>query len=178
METINLGAVLACSEAIILPLTADATGTWAFTTNFNSAYQYKQFEAINGQSITVPASLNENYTYSFKLYKPGGALFNDVLYTMHTMPMLPDVDYSCAQSESSELAQVTTGKKQFIAGDGQVEIFSNAFVHAKQLVVFVEGAARQEGEAEDEYSFDADAGNVHFNTPLIEGQKITILYFK
>lgn len=177
MNPINLGEVAVCNEAVVLPLAADVTGLWAFVSNFNSAYQYKQFQAVSGQPFAVPVCLNENYTYTIKLYKPDNSLFNETSYLVKTIPMLPDVVYDCSPADGSDL-QIKTGRKQFVAGDGQTVFIDNAFKNARQVMVFVEGALRQEGAGEDEYVFSAADGTVTFNDPMIEEQKITILYIK
>jgi hypothetical protein len=178
MNTINLGEIPACDEAVILPLTANVTGGWTFISNFNGAYKYKQFQAVATQVIAVPVRLNEDYTYNFKLYKPDGSILNDTFYTIKTIPILPDVEYDCTPTDGTDISSIKAGKKQFIAGEGQEAFSANAFKDATQMMVFVEGALRQEGDSEDEYVFDKDEGVITFNTPAIEGQKITILYFK
>lgn len=172
---INLGEMPVCSEATILPVIATDTGTWAFMTSFNGAYQYIQFTATVGEQLVVPAKLNEDYTYTFKLYKPDNTLLNDGGYTAKTIPMLPDIDYVCPISDS---ASFSTGKIQFEATKGQIEVAYTALAGVKQLAVFIEGAMRHEGAAVDEYVFTASQNKVSFNTALNEGQKITILYFK
>lgn len=174
---INLGEIPVCSEAAVLPVIATETGTWAFMTTFNGAYQYIQFPATEGQKIVVPAKLNEDYTYRFKLYQPDNSLLNTDGYCAKTMPMLPGIDYVCPTADNNGLP-FTTGKIQFIATDGQTEGSYTELVNAKQVAVFVEGSMRQEGAEDDEYGFDSPAAKIVFNTPLIEGQKITIIYFK
>lgn len=174
---IDLGDVPVCSEATALPLTATDTGTWAFMTSFNGAYQYVQFPATSGQNIVVPVALNEDYRYTFKLYKPDNSLLNEDGYRMRTIPLLPDVDYVCP-SVSQDTAPVTTGKLQLTATTDQTEITHTELVNARQVAVFVEGAMRQEGTDVDEYSFVPAEDKITFNTGLIEGQKITIIYFK
>lgn len=176
-NVINLGELPVCSEAVVLPVDATETGTWAFMTTFNGAYQYVQFTATAGQKIVVPAKLNEDYTYSFKLYQPDSSLFNDATYWMKTIPMLPDVEYVCP-SVNSAGTTFTTGKIQLIASDDQVEVTMLELLNADNVVVFVEGLMRYEGSEADEYVFSAIDGKVVFNTALTEGQKITILYFK
>lgn len=177
MNTINLGEIAVCSEAVILPLTADVTGLWAFVSHFNGAYQYRQFQATGGQPLTVPAHLNENYQYNIKLYKPDSSLFNDAVYQVKTIPMLPEVIYDCTPTGETDL-QITTGRKQFVAGEEQAIFADGSFVNARQVMVFVEGALRQQGTGEDEYAFDSSTGTITFNTATIAEQKITILYIK
>lgn len=173
---INLGTIAVCSEATVLPIIAPHTGTWAFMTSFNGAYQYIQFTATEGEKLVVPAKLNEDYTYTFKLYKPDASLLNDDGYYAKTIPLLPDVDYVCPASENS--ASFTAGKIQLVATEGQLEATFIELAGVEQLAIFVEGAMRHEGLGSDEYQFDASANHIVFNSPLIEGQKITILYFK
>ena len=174
---IHLGEIPVCSEAAVLPVIATETGTWAFMTTFNGAYQYIQFPATEGQKIVVPAKLNEDYTYRFKLYQPDNSLLNTDGYCAKTMPMLPDIDYVCPATGANGLP-FTTGKLQFVASEGQTEGSYTELAVAKQVAVFVEGGMRQEGTEDDEYSFDSLNAAIVFNTPLIEGQKITIIYFK
>lgn len=174
---INLGEIPVCSEAVVLPLEATDTGTWAFMTTFNGAYQYIQFCATAGQKIVVPARLNEDYTYTFKLYKPDNGILNDASYSAKTIPLLPDVDYVCP-SASSDGLPFTTGKIQFIATEEQTETSHVELTNAKQVVVFVEGGLRHEGSEDDEYIFSQQNATIMFNTPLIQEQKITIIYFK
>ena len=57
----GLGEVPLCAEAVILPLIADTTGTWAFMSSFNGAYQYKQFQCTEGEPIDeVEAKISTN----------------------------------------------------------------------------------------------------------------------
>lgn len=170
----GLGIAPVCNEAVTLPLVADATGTWAFMTTFNGAYYYTQFHQANGQTIVVPAKLNEDYTYVFKLYKPDNSIFNDTCYAVKTMPMINgEVGLVPEGAEP-----VTAGKLQFTALPGQDSVSYLELVNAKQVVVFIEGAIRQEGSEPEEYLFDNVPGIISFNSELQEGQKITILYFK
>lgn len=175
-NSINLGEVPVCSEATILPLTATDTGTWAFMTTFNGAYQYIQFTVTAGEKLVVPAKLNEDYTYTFKLYKPDGVLLNEDGYYAKTIPLLPGIDYVCPSNENS--VSFSTGKIQFIATAEQTEAIYIELEGAGQVAVFVEGTMRHEGQATDEYVFTSVENKITFNTPLIEGQKVTILYFK
>lgn len=176
MNTIFLGEIPVCSEAVILPLVASATGTWAFMTTFNGAYQYIQFQAVSGENIVVPAKLNEDYTYMFKLFQPDNSVFNSTVYTAKTIPLLPDIDYVCPSINDSPAFAM--GKLQVIAIEGQVESAHIELNNAKQVTVFVEGAMWQEGAGADEYEFNKTAAKIVFHTPLSAGQKITILYFK
>lgn len=176
MNTINLGEVPVCAEAVIIPIDATATGTWAFMTTFNGAYQYVQFSATAGQKIIVPAKLNEDYTYTFKLYQPDNSIFNDTNYSIRTIPMLPEVAYNCPSIVGS--SDLNTGKIQLEAAEDQLEITHVELLNVKQVAVFVEGTMQQEGDDVDEYVFDATNAKIIFNTVLLEGQKITILYFK
>lgn len=173
-NTINLGELPMAEEGIALPLVADTTGAWEFITNFNGSYQYVQFNANAGNKIIVPAKLNEYYTYSFKLYKPDTSLFNDAAYQVHTIPILPGVEYTGGVGSST----IKAGKLQFYATEGQVQYSNDALIYAKQIAVFLEGIIIQEGEADDEYVVDLPTGTISFNTPLIQTQKITILYIK
>lgn len=177
MSTINLGDLPVCTEAVILPLMATETGTWAFMTTFNGAYQYVQFQAVENEPLVVPVKLNENYTYTFKLYRPDTSVFNDSSYSISTIPMLPEVDYVCPITSENEVS-IITGKLQFIASDNQTEIVHLELQNVKDVAVFVEGAMMSEGQEIDEYILSSIQSKVIFNTPLIEGQKITILYFK
>lgn len=170
----GLGIVPVCSEAMTLPIIADATGTWAFMTTFNGAYHYTQFHADSGQTIVVPAKLSEDYTYVFKLYKPDNSVFNETCYAVKTMPMIDgEVGLSPEGSEP-----ITTGKLQFTALSGQDSVSYLELINAKQIALFIEGAIRQEGTEREEYLFDKVPGIISFNSELIAGQKITILYFK
>lgn len=177
MNTINLGELPVCSEAIVLPLIATESGTWAFMTTFNGAYQYVQFSAVENEPFVVPVKLNEHYTYTFKLYQPDTSVFNDSSYSVTTMPMLPEVDYVCPTTSENDLS-LTTGKLQFVANEGQTEIIHLELLNVKDVAVFVEGAMMAEGQGLDEYILSSIQSKVTLNTPLIEGQKITILYFK
>lgn len=172
----DLGLVPVCKEAAIIPLVADVAGTWAFMTSFNGAYQYVQFQVEEGATIVVPVRLNEDYTYVFKLYKPDNSILNDGSYTIKTTPMLPDVSYS--YTLPNDVGQTSTGRKQFIATNGQDMVSYIELVNAVQVVVFVEGAIVQSGTADEEYLFDSLTGIISWNQSLIEGQKVTILYFK
>lgn len=172
----HLGDVPVCSVGFVLPLVASETGTWAFMTTFNRVYQYIQFQATEGQNIVVPAKLNENYTYTFKLFQPDNSLFSDNSYCMTTMPMLDGIDYLCPLFDGA--IDTTVGKLQLEAAYEQTVISSTELVGVKQVAVFVEGAMRQEGDGADEFTSNKVAGTITFNTPLIESQKITILYFK
>lgn len=171
---INLGEVPMAEEGISLPLTADSTGAWEFITNFNGAYQYVQFNATAGDTLIVPAKLNEYYTYTFKLYKPDTSLFNNASYQVQTIPILPGVEYTGGIGEST----IKAGKLQFYALDGQQIYNHTALIYAKQIAVFVEGVILQEGNADDEYQVDLALGELSFNNSLIAGQKISILYIK
>ena len=177
MNTINIGEIPVCKEAVALPIVATATGTWAFMTKFNGAYQYIQFQATVGQNIIVPAKLNEDYTYTFKLYQPDNNILHDSKYSMTTIPMLPEVDYVCPIVEGSN-ESMNIGKLQVVASEDQLEVTNVELLGAKQVAVFVEGTMQREGNDEDEYQFDSINAKVAFNTELLEGQKITILYFK
>lgn len=177
MNTISLGKIPVCSEAVVLPLVATSTGTWAFMTTFNGAYQYIQFSATMGEQLVVPARLNEDYTYTFKLYQPDNTVMNDTYYSARTIPLLPDIHYTCPAA-LAHTVPFTTGKIQFVAAEGQVEAIYIELAGALQVAVFAEGAMRQEGTDADEYDFDKAGTKVTFNTPLSEGQKITIIYFK
>lgn len=170
----GLGIVPVCNEAMSLPLIADATGTWAFMTTFNGAYHYTQFHLTSGQTIVIPARLNEDYTYVFKLYKPDNSIFNDTCYAVKTMPML-DGELTLTPADNTP---ITTGKLQFTALPGQDSVSYLELINAKQVAVFIEGAIRQEGTAPEEYIFDKIPGIISFNSELQDGQKITILYFK
>lgn len=173
-NTISLGELPMAEEGIVLPLVADTTGAWEFITNFNGAYQYVQFNATAGNKIVVPARLNEYYTYSFKLFKPDTSLLNNVNYSMHTIPILPGVEYTGGFGS----ATIKAGKLQFYATEGQLVYSNDALIYAKQIAVFLEGAILQEGEAIDEYIIDLPSGTLTFNSPLLQTQKITILYIK
>lgn len=175
---INLGELPVSEEALVLPFTATVTGTWAFVSSFNGAYQYVQFQATAGQALTVPVHLNESYTYSIKLFKPDNTLFNDTAYCISTMPMLQDIEYTCNHEPGVYIRETRAGKKQFTATEGQASITDEVFKNAMQVVVFVEGTMLQEGTGPDNYSFSTITGTVYFNTPLNYGQRITILYFK
>lgn len=177
MSTINLGDLLVCTEAVILPLMATETGTWAFMTTFNGAYQYVQFQAVENEPLVVPVKLNEHYTYTFKLYRPDTSVFNDSSYIISTIPMLPEVDYVCPATSENDIS-IITGKLQFTASENQAEIVHLELQNVKDVAVFVEGAMLSEGQEVDEYILSSIQSKVIFNTPLIEGQKITILYFK
>lgn len=177
MSTINLGEVPVCSEATLLPVVATVSGTWAFMTTFNGAYQYVQFSAGAGEKIVVPASLNENYTYTFKLYQPDNAVFNNTEYTAKTIPLLPGIDYVCP-AVNDDGSGFAAGKLQFIATEGQVNTTHIELADAKQIALFVEGVMWMEGPDEDNYTFDKLNASVAFGAPLTEGQKITIIYFK
>jgi hypothetical protein len=157
-----------------LPLVADATGTWAFMTTFNGAYHYTQFHQTSGQTIVIPAKLNEDYTYVFKLYKPDNSIFNDTCYAAKTIPML-DGEVPLMPDDSEP---ITTGKLQFTALPGQDSVSYLELINAKQVAVFIEGAIRQEGTEPEDYLFDKIPGIISFNSELQPGQKITILYFK
>ncbi len=172
---INLGVVPATENAVILPLNATATGTWAWMSTFNGAYQYVQFLASAGLPIVVPVHLNEAYNYSFKLYKPDTTVLNDTAYCIETMPMLPDVLYEVPSASGGSLL---SGKLQLIASSGQTSFTNAALLNAKQVVLFIEGMIVQEGADADEYALNINTGTLLFNTPLTEGQRITILYFK
>lgn len=161
-------------EGIALPLVADTTGAWEFIANFNGAYQYVQFNANAGNKLIVPAKLNEYYTYSFKLYKPDASLFNDATYQVHTIPILPGVEYTGGAGSTT----VKAGKIQFYATESQQLYSNDALIYAKQVAVFVEGIILQEGMEGDEYSIDLPQGTISFHTPLSQTQKITILYIK
>jgi hypothetical protein len=171
---IGLGEVPVCSDAAVLPLTADTTGTWAFMSSFNGAYQYTQFQCTAGQPIVVHIGLNEHYSYTFRLYKPNNTIFNDSYYAMLTIPFLNGVEHNLSDSDTD----ITTGKLQHLATEGQTTLTYTALINAKQVVVFVEGALWQEGAGLDEYNFTSINGTISFSTPLIAEQKITILYFK
>ncbi len=173
-NTINLGEVPMAEEGIALPLTADSTGAWEFITNFNGAYQYVQFNATAGDKIVVPAKLNEYYTYSFKLYKPDTSLYNNAVYQVHTIPILPGVVYTGGIGE----ATINAGKLQFYALPNQQTYNHDSLIYAKQIAVFVEGVILQEGTAIDEYQVDLVSGTITFNTTLTASQKISILYIK
>jgi hypothetical protein len=175
---INLGELPVSEEALVLPFTASATGTWAFMAGFNGAYQYVQFQATAGQALTIPVHLNESYTYSIKLFKPDNSLFNDTAYCISTISMLADIEYACNHEPGVYIRETRAGKKQFTATEGQADITNDVLKNALQVVVFVEGTILQEGTDPDNYSFDTLHGTVHFNTPLSNGQRITILYFK
>ncbi len=177
-NTTALGEVPIAEEGTPLPLVADVSGTWGFMTSFNGLYKYSLFQATSGQNIVVPLPLNENYTYVFKLYKPDNSWFNETCFTMTTVPMLPDIEYECGGNTGNQTSPVKAGKKQFIATADQTELGNNAFINALQIVVFIEGAIRQEGDGADEYHFNTATGALTFNEQLIEGQKITVLYFK
>lgn len=170
----GLGEVPVTEEAVILPITADTTGTWAFMSSFNGAYQYVQFTCTAGQSIVVPAKLNENYTYTFRLYKPDATILNDTYYSMLTIPLLG----VCSDEDVSGGIIPKVGRKQLVATEGQTIAAYLDLVNATQVVVFIEGAILQEGAGDYEYTFNASAGTITFNTPLQEGQNITLLYFK
>lgn len=174
INTINLGEIPMADEGIALPLVADTTGAWEFITNFNGAYQYVQFNANAGNKLIVPAKLNEYYTYSFKLYKPDTSLFNDTTYHLHTIPILPGVEYTGGIGS----ATVKAGKIQFYATANQHQYSNDALIYAKQVAVFLEGIILQEGPENDEYTIDLSLGTISFNTPLSQTQKITILYIK
>jgi hypothetical protein len=171
---IGLGEVPVCSDAAILPLTADTTGTWAFMSSFNGTYQYTQFQCTAGQAIVVPIGLNEHYSYTFRLYKPNNTIFNDAYYAMLTIPFLNNTEHYLSDAPTT----FTTGKVQHVATEGQTIVTYTALVNAKQVVVFVEGMLWQEGNALDQYSFSNTSGIITFNTPLISEQKISIIYFK
>lgn len=171
----GLGLAPVCGEAMTLPLVADATGTWAFMTTFNGAYQYTQFHQTSGQTIVVPTKLNEDYTYVFKLYKPDNSIFNDTCYAVKTMPM---IDGEVALVPQGDTGSITTGKLQFTALPGQDSVSYLELINAKQIAVFIEGAIKQEGTEPEEYLFDRVPGIISFNSELQSGQKITILYFK
>ncbi len=173
-NTINLGDIPMAEEGIALPVVADTTGAWEFITNFNGAYQYVQFNAVSGQKLVIPAKLNEYYTYSFKLYKPDTSLLNNAEYKVHTIPILPGVEYTGGVGE----ATIRAGKLQFIATDGQILYSNPLLIYARQIAVFIEGVIMQEGGEADEYIVDLPAGELTFNTPLTQSQKITILYIK
>jgi hypothetical protein len=173
----GLGEVPVCDEALILPLQADTSGTWAFLTTFNGAYQYIQFEGTLNQNLVVPARLNENYTYVFRMYKPNGQILNDTYYCLKTIPMLPDVMYPAA-GDPGGTNVISAGRKQFVATGGETTASYPDIMNAVQLVLFIEGSMRQEGSDTDDYSYNPTTGTVTFNSPLIEGQKITILFFK
>ncbi|MCB9047167.1 MAG: hypothetical protein H6550_13625 [Chitinophagales bacterium] len=174
---VNLGEIPVCSIAVILPVTATDTGTWAFMTTFNGAYQYIQFTATQGENIVVPAVLNEDYNYTFKLYKPDNTILNDTNYCAKTIPILPGTDYVCP-AVVGDGVPFTTGKIEFVATEGQAEASYVQLTNAKQVVVFIEGAIRQEGAGDEAYIFSQPDTTITFNTPLMEGQKITIIYFK
>lgn len=173
---INIGEVPACGEAVALPIEATATGTWAFMTTFNKAYQYIQFQATEGENIVVPAKLNEDYLYTFKLFQPDNSLLNDSSYCMTTIPMLPDIDYVCPSADGTD--NISVGKLQFEAEVNQGEVSYLELNDAKQIAVFIEGTMRHEGDGADEYTFSKPTGTIVFNTSLTELQKVTILYFK
>ncbi|RYE25453.1 MAG: hypothetical protein EOP51_04000, partial [Sphingobacteriales bacterium] len=168
----GLGEVPVTEDAVLLPLTADTTGTWAFMSSFNGAYQYVQFQSIAGQSIVVPAKLNENYTYTFRLYKPDASILNDTYYSMLTVPMLDrEINVHTGNAVNTKI-----GRKQFVAADGQITVSYAELINAKQIVVFVEGAIMQEGIDAYSYTFNSTTGLVTFNTTLQAGQNITLLY--
>lgn len=169
----GLGEVPVCAEAAVLPLIADTTGTWAFMSSFNGAYQYAQFQCSAGQSIVVPVGLNEHFTYTFRLYKPDNTIFNDTYYAMLTVPFLNSTEHVLVDTEP-----LAAGKLQHIATDNQYSISYTSLINARQIAIFVEGALWQEGNSSDEYIFNPTSGTITFNTALAEGQKITILYFK
>ncbi len=168
-----LGVVPIAETAVVLPLTADVTGTWAFMTTFNGAYKYVQFNAVLGQKFVVPALLNEDYLYNFKLYKPDTTLFNNTAYCINTIPLVSGIEYV-----GGELEKVAVGKLQYVATEGQTQITDEILQDARQVALFVEGAILQEGSEPDGYAFNAATGTVTFHTPLIAAQRITILYIK
>lgn len=173
---IDIGLVPVCKEAVVLPIVADQSGTWAFMTTFNGSYQYLQFTLEEGNAIVVPTNLNEDYSYVFRLYKPDNSVLNEVSYKMVTTPLLSGTSYSYSMPNGT--GQVVTGRKQFVATNGQDMVSYIELVNAVQVVVFVEGAILQLGNEDEDYLFDNITGIVSWNQPLIEGQKITILYFK
>ena len=173
-NNIHLGEIPVCSEATVLPIVANETGTWAFMTTFNGAYQYIQFTATEGQNIVVPTGLNEDYTYTFKLFTPDSSILNDTNYTAKTIPLLQGADHTNSSGGNGSLPY-TTGKLQFIATDSQVTSSHVELTNAKQVVVFIEGAIRHEGYEDDEYVFSQQNTTITYTTPLTEGQKITII---
>lgn len=177
MNYTGIGQVPVAEEGIVLPLVADASGTWGFMTSFNGAYKYALFPVVAGQAIAVPVNLNEYYAYTFKLYKPDNSLFNDTCYCMQTVPLMSDVNYVFDNPETLSIGSVIA-KKQFIATEGQTQIIDDIFKNAKQIIVFVEGMLRQAGSDAEFYSFNATTGTIIFNTALIADQRITIIYFK
>lgn len=175
-NAIHLGEIPVCSEAVALPIVATETGTWAFLTSFNNAYQYVQFSATAGQQLVVPARLNEDYTYHIRLYTPGNTMLHDGGYVAKTVPILPGAEYVYPNPEAG--AAISTGKIQFLAVEGQTEATHTELVNAKQVAVFIEGGMRHEGDGADEYQFNSLSATVTFNTPLTAQQKLTIIYFK
>ncbi|MBS1771528.1 MAG: hypothetical protein JST82_01620 [Bacteroidetes bacterium] len=170
----NIGVIPVSEVAIALPLTADVTGTWAFMTTFNGAYQYVQFTAEAGHHIVVPALLNEDWMYNFKLFKPDTSLFNDTSYCMTTIPLVTGIVYNAG----NDTPQIAVGKLQYVATANQSSIAEDIFVDARQVAVFVEGIIMQEGNQPDGYLLNTATGAITFNSPLIEGQKIIVLYIK
>lgn len=82
----GLGEVVAYKDYIILPIKATHTGTWAFMSSFNGAYQYCQYEAKEGELMRIQVALQHNYAYTFRLYKPDAQIFEDKYFSMITVP--------------------------------------------------------------------------------------------
>lgn len=173
IDVISLCNVPVCGEAVVLPLLADVTGTWAFMTAFNGAYVYKQFTATANQNIVVPVALNENYTYQFRLYKPDTSVFNNTAYSITTMPFALET-----QSIEYNDTLSVVGRKQYTASGGETFYTHLELVNAVSVEVFIEGVIRQEGDEIEDYHFNRATGTITYNTPLSEYQRITILYFK
>lgn len=175
---ISLGEVPASGEALVLPLTADATGTWSFMASFNGAYQYVQFPFTSGQVFTIPVRLNESYAYSIKLFRPDNSLFNDTAYCLTTYPLTVDTNWIYLTPTGTFSNPLQIGRKQYTATEGQTVITDNILKTARQVTVFAEGTILTEGNEADGYTFSSTAGTVTFHTPLINEQRITIIWFK
>lgn len=73
-----------CEEFIPLSIVANETGTWKALIEFNGMSLTYDIEVVDGEQISIPNKLNENYAHILRLYDSSGSLVNNTCYTIRT----------------------------------------------------------------------------------------------
>lgn len=73
-----------CSNDLVLPLKANATGKWKLHVEFNGSWIRLSIDVDLDHEIVIPNILNEDYVHTIQLLNENGELFNDTEYKLIT----------------------------------------------------------------------------------------------
>lgn len=87
-EITDLGCFTHCGDEYLLPINSDEPGVWRFELNFSGSVKRITAEFDATEKLAIPGPLNENYTYTFKVFRPDGSQFGTGCYAITIKPLV------------------------------------------------------------------------------------------